>query len=152
MPNVIVSDLSFHHRDQILTAATFGRGFWRLKVREPFPITLPLDLSIAADDPLAAGLMRDPSIPAPQLSSPDDGAKFSNFPRTTTLEWHPVTGAIAYTVDVFSGGTGNSYSSEQSSVTFDFWGAGEATWRVWAIFPESRRSLGSAMRSFKYFV
>jgi photosystem II stability/assembly factor-like uncharacterized protein len=152
MPNVIVSDLIFHHRDQILTAATFGRGFWRLKVREPFPITLPLDTSVAADDPLAAGLMRDSSIPAPQLSSPDDGAQFSNFPRTTTLEWHPVTGAIAYTVDVFSGGTGNSYSSEQSSLKFDFWGASEATWRVWAIFPESRRSLGSVMRSFKYSV
>src|ERR1035438_7425059 len=30
LPNVIVSDLVYHHRDQSLTAATYGRGVWRV--------------------------------------------------------------------------------------------------------------------------
>ena len=32
MPNVVVSDLVYHHKDQILTAATYGRGIWQLDV------------------------------------------------------------------------------------------------------------------------
>ena len=30
LPNVIVSDLVYHHRDRTLTAATYGRGVWRV--------------------------------------------------------------------------------------------------------------------------
>ena len=30
MPNVVVSDLVYHHKHQVLTAATYGRGIWRL--------------------------------------------------------------------------------------------------------------------------
>ena len=31
MPNVVVSDLVYHHKDQLLFAATYGRGIWRLR-------------------------------------------------------------------------------------------------------------------------
>ncbi len=31
LPNVVVSDLVYHERDQLLTAATYGRGIWRLR-------------------------------------------------------------------------------------------------------------------------
>jgi photosystem II stability/assembly factor-like uncharacterized protein len=31
LPNVVVSDLVYHHKDRILTAATYGRGIWRLR-------------------------------------------------------------------------------------------------------------------------
>ncbi len=34
LPHVIVSDLVYHHEDHILTAATYGRGIWRLKLDE----------------------------------------------------------------------------------------------------------------------
>lgn len=34
LPNVIVSDLVYHHKDRILAAATYGRGIWRLKLNE----------------------------------------------------------------------------------------------------------------------
>jgi hypothetical protein len=37
LPNVIVADLVYHHNDRILTAATYGRGIWRL----PLPATGP---------------------------------------------------------------------------------------------------------------
>jgi photosystem II stability/assembly factor-like uncharacterized protein len=30
LPNAIISDLVYHHRDCCLTAATYGRGIWRL--------------------------------------------------------------------------------------------------------------------------
>ncbi len=150
MPNVVVSDLIFHHSDQILTAATYGRGIWRLKVHEPFPISTPLDPSLPPDSPLAAGLMRDESIPAPQLTGPDDGAQFHVFPRITTLTWLPVPGAIGYTIDVLMDGFAHSYSSELPALTFDLGSDGAADWRVWAILPDSRRSPGSAIRTLKY--
>ena len=149
MPNVVVSDLIFHHDDQILTAATFGRGIWRLRVHEPFPIFPPLDRSVAPDNPLAAGLMRDASVPAPQLVSPEDGEHF-HVSRITTLIWLPVPGAIGYTVDVAIDGVDRSYSSELPALTFDPGTDGAATWRVWAILPDSRRSPGSATRSIRY--
>ena len=34
LPHVVVTDLVYHHKDRILTAATFGRGIWRLKLDE----------------------------------------------------------------------------------------------------------------------
>lgn len=146
MPNVVVSDLIFHHDDQILTAATFGRGMWRLRVHEPFPFLPALDPSVIPDDPRATGLMRDASQPAPQLLTPDDGAHVS---RTITLSWMPVAGAIGYTVDVSIDDYENSYSSERPALIFDAWQSeGSGAWRVWAIFPESRRSPGSAIRKF----
>ena len=38
LPNVVVSDLVYHHRDRTLTAATYGRGIWRMRVG---PLALP---------------------------------------------------------------------------------------------------------------
>jgi len=32
LPNVMVVDLVYHERDRVLTAATYGRSFWRLQV------------------------------------------------------------------------------------------------------------------------
>ena len=132
-------------------AATFGRGIWRLKVHaKPFPdLAAALDRSVAPDNPLAAGLMRDASIPAPQLVGPKNGAQFHRS-RVTTLSWHPVQGAIGYTVDVVIDGVGRSYSSEKPALIFDPGTDGEGTWRVWAILPDGRRSPGSAIRSIKY--
>jgi photosystem II stability/assembly factor-like uncharacterized protein len=145
MPNVVVSDLIFHHDDQYLYAATFGRGMWRLKVHEPFPYVPALDLSTTPDDPQAVGLMRVATAPAPQLATPEDSAQLS---RTVTLTWMPVNEAIGYTVDVFIEGQWNSYSSERPALIFDAWSDGAGTWRVWALFHDSRRSPGSAIRHF----
>ena len=30
LPNAMTSDLVYHHRDRSLTAATYGRGVWRV--------------------------------------------------------------------------------------------------------------------------
>jgi photosystem II stability/assembly factor-like uncharacterized protein len=37
LPNVIVSDLVYHHESRTLTAGTFGRGIWRLWLSEKQP-------------------------------------------------------------------------------------------------------------------
>jgi photosystem II stability/assembly factor-like uncharacterized protein len=150
MPNVVVSDLIFHHDDQILTAATYGRGIWRLKVHEPFPVAPPLDRSVVPDHPLAAGLMRDASIPAPELVSPVDGARFQSVPRVTTLSWLPVADAVGYAIDIQIGSETKSYSSEQPALTFDPEKDGTGTWRVWAILPDSRRSPASELRTLEF--
>jgi photosystem II stability/assembly factor-like uncharacterized protein len=145
MPNVVISDLIFHHDDQYLYAATFGRGMWRLRVHEPFPFVPGLDPSVTPDDPMAAGLMRDATALAPQLLAPDDGGHIS---RTITLSWTPVANAIGYTVDVVIEGQRNSYSSERHALILDAWNIGSGSWRVWAILPESRRSPASTLRQF----
>ena len=34
LSSVVVSDLVYHHRSRTLTAATYGRGVWRIRARE----------------------------------------------------------------------------------------------------------------------
>jgi len=34
LPNVVISDLVYQHEDQVLTAATYGRGIWRLDLAQ----------------------------------------------------------------------------------------------------------------------
>jgi hypothetical protein len=153
MPNVVVSDLRYHKKDRILTAATYGRGIWRLKIEEPFPKVLPRQKDAAADEPPALGLLCDRTKPAPALLSPDDGAVFSNFPRTTQFSWQPVEGAIGYTILLDYGqGSTDPFSSTTNQAKRDFAGAQEGSWRVWAIFPDGWRSPGSAVRKLKYTV
>jgi len=151
LPNVVISDLIFHHDDRTLTAATFGRGIWRLKIHEPFPLVPALDAGAASDAPTAAGLRRDPSLPAPEPVSPGDGEVLSAAPRTVTFSWKPVAGAIGYAVDIsYQGSVAMSLSSRTPEVACEFFAAADATWRVWAILPDSRRSPGSAPRSFRH--
>ena len=33
LPHIVVSDLVYHHDDQLLFAATYGRGIWRMSVK-----------------------------------------------------------------------------------------------------------------------
>ena len=73
MPNVVVSDIVFHHRDRILTAATYGRGIWRLSVTKKLRVAaseLQTEGNDPSEAPMAAGLLKDHTAPAPQLLSP----------------------------------------------------------------------------------
>jgi hypothetical protein len=154
MPNVVVSDLIFHDKDRILTAATYGRGIWRLKLPEQFFMQQP-DAKTDENVPFAAGLSRDDNFPGPDLVSPAAGAKLQN--RSIHLSWTPVAGAIAYAIDVEQPQYTYSVSSVTTEVTFDYtpFGSGppsSATWQVWAILPESRRSQASEKRPFTVMV
>ena len=150
MPNVVVSDLSFHHNDKFLYAATYGRGIWRWKVDGASPEAESFDDRTHRDSPPAVGLIPHESAPAPKLLSPPDGAVIA-FPGTTTLKWTPVPGAIAYSIEtVHPDGRTSPFSSPVPELTFESHGREQIFWRVWAILPDSKRSPGSKSRKLRY--
>src|SRR5262249_21526074 len=154
MPNVVVSDLVYHRRDRILTAATDRRGIWRLNLTKTFRVTGSEAQNPENDPteaPMAAGLLKDDTVPAPRLLGPPDRAEFSNFPRIVHLAWEPVPHAVGYIVDVNYGSV-IPLSSIAPELRFEFTPGGSATWRVWALLPESRRSPPSEARAFSYTV
>ena len=149
VPNVVISDLSFHHADRLLYGATYGRGIWRINVdEESFPHEQP-DHTTPGDAPPSTGLFPDESVPAPVLISPDDGAVIK-YPDTA-LSWGPVTAAFRYLiVVVYDGGHVQQLSSRYPTVRFRAKSPGAATWQVWAVLPDRRCSPGSGRRTLHY--
>ena len=105
-------------------------------------------------------------IPAPQQLAPPNGAKFNNYPRTTTLQWAPVSNAATYSVEldcfqccaankwctavgktwqIVTGVTGTQY-------TFNWVGAQPGRWRVWGVGPKGRDGHKSGWSRFVYTV
>ena len=76
----------------------------------------------------------------PVLVSPANGTALYHYPRTTTLIWEPVTGAVSYRVEsaYLSGSTWVAYpavtvsGSSNASYTFSFVGDQKGRWRVTA--------------------
>ncbi len=99
-----------------------------------------------------------PGVPgAPVHFSPPNGAVFSHYPRTTTLRWSPVPGAVSYVVEVeFCSPDGSTCRDlltrtvAGTSFTFDFVGAQPGRWRVRAVFPGGARSPASEWWGFRY--
>jgi hypothetical protein len=83
----------------------------------------------------------------PSQLSPPDAAVFSNFPRTTTVTWGSVPGAVAYSVEIdcFHCCQRNAWCTDvggssqiirgltTTSYTFEYYGAQPGRWRVWAV-------------------
>jgi hypothetical protein len=105
-------------------------------------------------------------FPAPMQIAPPNGATFTNFPRTTTLQWSPVPRAASYSVEldcfqccaankwctavgktwqVVTGITGNTY-------VFSWVGAQPGRWRVWAVGPKGGKGRKSPWSKFVYTV
>jgi hypothetical protein len=149
LPSVVVSSLVYHAKDRTLTAATFGRGIWRIPGRiRPDPGG-PVRRSRPV--PLAEGLREDPRALAPRLVSPANGAKFGQYP-TLTLVWTSVPGAIAYQVEVRVLPLDYImwYSMSEPNFDLDFHIQGSsARWRVWAVLPEGLRTPPSSWRNFR---
>ena len=103
-----------------------------------------------SEAPLAAGLLKDHTVPAPRLLSPPDGAVFSKFPRQTDLAWTPVPKAVGYIVNIQHGAGVMQLNSVEPNKSFDFGPGGSARWRVWAILKDSKRSPASESRAFTY--
>lgn len=101
---------------------------------------------------------------APTPLSPDNGKVFNNFPRTTTLSWKPVTGAVSYIVELDCMGccsagkwcneVGKTYKLQsditRTSYTFDWVGAQKGRWRVWAKKSDGKVTAKSGWREFSY--
>lgn len=74
---------------------------------------------------------------APVLVSPNSDKKLFHYPRSTSLIWQPVTGAVSYRVErQYNSGTWTSYSPvtvtglNNTSYTFNFVGDQQGRWRV----------------------
>lgn len=101
---------------------------------------------------------------APRLLSPENGAVFSHYPRTTTLRWTSVPVAASYTVEVdcyhccatsrWCTDVGRTWrispDIRSTSYTFDFVGAQPGRWRVWAVDAYGNRGNVSGWRTFEY--
>jgi photosystem II stability/assembly factor-like uncharacterized protein len=150
LPSAVVSDLVYHHKDGTLTAATYGRGVWRIR-----PGTLQASAVAAGPAPekipMAAGLRVDPRVPAPVIITPEDGASIGVFPRKTLAKVQPVPGALGYQLEFLpDGDCSMGASSTTPDIEFEAPGMGSGKWRVWAILPDGLRSAASQWRSINY--
>ena len=89
LPSVVVSDLVYHHKDRTLTAATYGRGVWRMR---PGRLAIPPARAVRRleDD---GDLRVDPGIAPPVQRAPADRARSE---RVVELLVEPVPGAAGY--------------------------------------------------------
>ncbi len=110
------------------------------------------------------------NLPAPAQLAPAENEKFVHFPRTTTLKWDKVDGAVSYEVEVdyclnsqvlaeclsptplvFSFDSAKPSSPITGTMyTFDFIGTQPGRWRVWAVDEIGRRGFKSPWRMFFY--
>ena len=74
---------------------------------------------------------------APILVSPKDGTIFYNFPRVTTLQWQPVSGATSYNMEIQCDtcsttpwATWRMVTVTTTSYTFTWVGDNHGRWRV----------------------
>jgi photosystem II stability/assembly factor-like uncharacterized protein len=150
LPSVVVSDLVYHHHDGTLTAATYGRGIWR--IRPGIVARLVGPPSPAPEEvPMAAGLRVDPAVAAPVPLTPADGAVIDLFPRKTLVTVQPVPGAMGYQVEFAAEGAPSlGASSTTPEIEFEAAGMGSGKWRVWAILPDGLRTVPSAWHAIRY--
>lgn len=112
--------------------------------------------------PPASGSLPGQLAP-PILLSPPANAAFHAYPRTLTLAWSPVQGAVRYGVEIdcwgccaeraFCREVGKLYlidSTDKTSYTFDFVGDQPGRWRVWAIAQDTTAGPTSEWRIFTY--
>lgn len=103
-------------------------------------------------------------LTAPIQLSPANGTVFDHYPRTTTLQWSPVSGAANYTVeidcyhccqiDAWCTDIGQVWQVvpriSTTSHTFDFVGAQPGRWRVWAVDAKGQVGPQSGWWEFRY--
>src|SRR5262249_27081634 len=148
LPSVVVSDLVYHDKDQTLTAATYGRGIWRISpgnLRRP-----PAGKKRHERIEIAAGLRVDPSISRPLQLAPADGAVIDDPLRRTVVTVKPVPHALGYQVELAAEGSSMGFGSMNPEIAFNGFGRGKARWRVWAILPDGLRSAASPWREINY--
>jgi len=99
-----------------------------------------------------------PQLYTPLLTSPAANLVFDHFPRTMTLAWKPVVGAVGYKVErqfcMPAGSPCSNYppvTVTAASLTFDFVGAQPGKWRVTALGGGTYfDSAASTWRSFTF--
>ncbi|HTG00329.1 MAG TPA: hypothetical protein VK654_07045 [Nitrospirota bacterium] len=104
------------------------------------------------------------ALQAPVPISPKPGTVFDRFPRTTEVMWKAVATAAAYAIEVdcfdcctvgkWCSDTGESAIAasgiKATAFTFEWVGANQGRWRVWAVRPDGQESPKSAWQDFSY--
>jgi hypothetical protein len=104
------------------------------------------------------------SFAAPIMVSPKCGSTFDFYPRTTPVKWQPVAGAATYTVEVdcfhccksgvWCSDVGKPWkvvpNLTETYYKFDYVGAQEGRWRVWAVKADGTQSPKSEWCTFRY--
>lgn len=148
LPNVVVSDLVYHHKDRTLTAATYGRGIWRMRPGNWSNVLAPVG---PGPEPvtIAAGLRVDLRIPSPIPLIPPDGMVVDTSTEQTLVTLPPVPGALGYQLEfVAADGSQSGFTSLAPEIKLPRMGNGK--WRVWAILPDGLRTAASQWRSITY--
>jgi photosystem II stability/assembly factor-like uncharacterized protein len=145
LPNVVVSDLVYHHRDRTLTAATYGRGIWRMRLG---PLALPHPRKgVRAGD--ASALRVDPSIEIPVQRSSADRPTGPGTSSAFTMTVEPVSGAAGYQFEIVvpSLRTCVRQGSVEPTLTMFHTGGTSGRWRA-ATIRDGLRSRSSPWRRF----
>jgi photosystem II stability/assembly factor-like uncharacterized protein len=146
LPNVVVSDLVYHHRDRTLTAATYGRGIWRMRVG-PLAVPHPRKGVRPGD---ASALRIDPSIeiPVPRTTVVRPGRDGASSALDLTVE--PIYGAAGYQFEIVAPLSRKSVMFGSIEPTLTVTNIGKAKsgkWRVATIL-DGLRSRSSPWRRF----
>jgi hypothetical protein len=99
-----------------------------------------------------------PQLYTPLLTSPADNLVFDHYPRTLTLAWKPVVGAVGYKVErqycALAGSPCTNYppvTVTVASLTFNFIGSQPGKWRVTALGGGTYfDSAASSWRNFRF--
>jgi hypothetical protein len=145
LPNVVVSDLVYHHRDRTLTAATYGRGIWRMHLGA-LPLPHPKKGVRAGD---ASALRVDPTIEIPvRRTSTIRRIRRGAAPRLE-MSVEPVAGAAGYQFEIVvpSAGRRVKYGSVGPTLTVGDIGGPAGRWRA-ATIRDGLRSRSSPWRRF----
>jgi hypothetical protein len=145
LPNVVVSDLVYHHRDRTLTAATYGRGIWRMRIG---PLAVPNPKKGVR--PGDSGALRiDPSIevPVPRTSQIRMGRRGASPRLEMTVEPAAEAAGYQFEIAVPSAGRHVRYGSVEPTLTVGGIGGTRGRWRA-ATIRDGLRSRSSPWRTF----
>jgi hypothetical protein len=148
------------------------RGDEQSPLHVPAGSTMQLNLFLIREDASVALTETEKEtgvhLPAPSQQTPEEGATYNHYPRTTKLTWAPVEGAVSYGVEVdyCNGGRTKRECIDPQLLTmksnppvqgiavteyqFSFVGAQPGRWRVWAIDSDGREGFKSPWRTFFY--
>ncbi|MFC1497941.1 hypothetical protein ACFLS1_05645 [Verrucomicrobiota bacterium] len=96
-------------------------------------------------------------LTAPTLLSPGNEQVFTHSPRTLTLTWEAVDGAVSYDVEIDKSDIGGWFefirtNVAETSYAFDFVSLGEGRWRVRAKDSDGNEGPFSAWRTFTFTI
>ena len=148
LPNVVVSDLVYHDKDRTLTAATYGRGVWRMRPGSRVTAAAQADQAEERSS-IAVGLRVDLRVSAPIPLAPADGMVVDRSSKQTLFKLTPVAGARGYQLE-FVGADGSYGAFTLSTPEIQLPKLGNGKWRVWAVLPDGLRSPASKWRTITY--